>query len=108
MTANSQFIAVKAIQALTRRGIPASVSRGMDRKADSGARLNDQIVKRTFDIVFSLAVLIVFSPLYFLLGLLIAVSSPGPIFYYQERAGKNFKSLNVSSSEQWCRMPIRF
>ena len=93
MTANSQFIAVKAIQALTRRGLPTSVSQRIDHKADSGSILNDQMVKRTFDIVFSLAVLIIFSPLYFLLGFLIAVSSPGPIFYCQERAGKNFKKF---------------
>jgi lipopolysaccharide/colanic/teichoic acid biosynthesis glycosyltransferase len=53
--------------------------------------LNGDFAKRLFDIVFSLAVLIVFSPLYLLIALSIAVSSPGPIFYVQERIGKNHK-----------------
>ncbi|MDJ0510706.1 MAG: sugar transferase [Crocosphaera sp.] len=93
MTANTQFIAVKAIQALTRRGLPASVSQRIYQKPRSRRMLSDQVIKRTFDIIFSLSVLIVFSPLYLLLGLLIAISSPGPIFYCQERAGKNFKKF---------------
>ncbi len=93
MTANSQFIAVKAIQALTRRGLPTLVSSRIEPKPGSRRILNDQVVKRTFDIVFSLSVLIIFSPLYLLLGILIAISSSGPIFYYQERAGKNFKKF---------------
>ncbi len=93
MTANSQFIAVKALQALTRRGLPTSVSQRIYQKPRSQAISSDKLVKRTFDIIFSLSVLIIFSPLYLLLGLLIAISSPGPIFYFQERAGKNFKKF---------------
>lgn len=54
-------------------------------------RLNKEFNKRLFDIVFSLFVLIVFSPLYLLLILLIAISSKGPIFYLQKRVGKNYK-----------------
>jgi lipopolysaccharide/colanic/teichoic acid biosynthesis glycosyltransferase len=41
--------------------------------------------------MFSLSVLILFLPLYLLLAMLIALSSPGPIFYVQERVGKNYK-----------------
>jgi Undecaprenyl-phosphate galactose phosphotransferase WbaP len=52
---------------------------------------NKEFAKRLFDIVFSLSVLILFSPVYLLLALLIAISSPGPIFYVQERVGKNYK-----------------
>ncbi|MGV0027386.1 sugar transferase [Phormidesmis priestleyi] len=44
-----------------------------------------------FDIVFSLAVLMLFSPVYLILSGLIALSSEGPIFYVQERVGKNYK-----------------
>ena len=54
-------------------------------------RLNKEFNKRLFDIVFSLFVLIVFSPLYLLLISLIAISSKGPIFYLQKRVGKNYK-----------------
>jgi lipopolysaccharide/colanic/teichoic acid biosynthesis glycosyltransferase len=56
--------------------------------------LNGEFAKRLFDIVFSLSVLILFSPVYLILVLLIAFSSQGPIFYIQERVGKNFKPFN--------------
>ncbi|MDF5722753.1 MAG: sugar transferase [Rhizonema sp. PD37] len=56
--------------------------------------LNGEIAKRLFDIVFSLLVLILFSPVYLILVLLIALSSEGPIFYIQERVGKNYKLFN--------------
>lgn len=47
----------------------------------------DATLKRIFDIVVSLACLVVFSPLFFVLGILIKLSSSGPIFYGQERVG---------------------
>ncbi|MBE9006555.1 sugar transferase [Fortiea sp. LEGE XX443] len=56
--------------------------------------LNGEFVKRLFDIGFSLSVLILFFPLYLILALLIALSSEGPIFYVQERVGKNYKRFN--------------
>ncbi len=54
-------------------------------------RFDRDFFKRLFDIVFSLTVLIVFSPVYLILGMLVAISSPGPMFYTQERVGKDFK-----------------
>ena len=56
--------------------------------------LYGEFFKRLFDIVFSLSVLILFSPIYMILALLIAISSKGPIFYVQERVGKNYRSFN--------------
>jgi lipopolysaccharide/colanic/teichoic acid biosynthesis glycosyltransferase len=53
--------------------------------------LNGELAKRLFDIAFSLSVLILFFPIYIILALLIAVSSQGPIFYIQERVGKNYR-----------------
>jgi lipopolysaccharide/colanic/teichoic acid biosynthesis glycosyltransferase len=47
-----------------------------------------------FDITFSLLVLILFFPVYIVLALLIAFSSEGPIFYLQERVGKNYRVFN--------------
>jgi lipopolysaccharide/colanic/teichoic acid biosynthesis glycosyltransferase len=44
-------------------------------------------LKRLVDIVFSLVVLIVLSPLFLLIGLVIALYSPGPVFFLQERVG---------------------
>lgn len=55
------------------------------------AALDGDFSKRLFDILFSLLVLILFSPLYLVLAILIALTSPGPIFYVQQRVGKNFQ-----------------
>lgn len=44
-------------------------------------------IKRAFDIVTSLLVLIILSPLYCILALLVYCTSKGPIFYKQERIG---------------------
>jgi lipopolysaccharide/colanic/teichoic acid biosynthesis glycosyltransferase len=90
MTANSQLISVKVLQALMRRGFQPWVTR---RKSQSSwlQVLDGNFAKRLFDVLFSLFVLVVFSPLYLLLASLIAISSPGPIFYTQQRVGKNYK-----------------
>ena len=90
MTANSQVISVKLVQALIRRGFYPLVSSRRNPSLSLPA-LDRDFAKRLFDIGFSLFVLIAFSPVYFLLALLIAISSPGPIFYVQERVGKNYK-----------------
>ncbi|MBD2298977.1 sugar transferase [Nostoc sp. FACHB-190] len=63
-------------------------------KVSSAQALNGEFVKRLFDIGFSLSVLILFFPLYLILALLIAFSSEGPIFYVQERVGKNYRRFN--------------
>lgn len=46
-------------------------------------------MKRIFDIVCSLVILAIFLPFGLILGILIALESPGGIFYRQERIGKN-------------------
>ncbi|NJP09833.1 MAG: sugar transferase [Leptolyngbyaceae cyanobacterium RU_5_1] len=84
MTAESQLVSGKSIRAILRRGVLPFLS-------DS---LHGAFVKRIFDIVFSLAVLILFSPLYVLLILLVAHSSSGSVFYVQERVGKNYKRFD--------------
>jgi lipopolysaccharide/colanic/teichoic acid biosynthesis glycosyltransferase len=45
--------------------------------------------KRVFDVLFSLSVLILFSPVYLLIGFLISATSEGPILYVQKRVGRN-------------------
>lgn len=44
-------------------------------------------MKRSFDIVFSLIGLIILLPLFILVGLLIILTSSGPVFYHQTRVG---------------------
>jgi len=46
-------------------------------------------VKRSFDFIVAMAALIVFSPILFLLALIIKLTSPGPVFYRGVRIGKN-------------------
>ena len=51
----------------------------------------DDLIKRAFDIFFSLSFLILISPLFLLISLSIKLTSPGPIFYSQKRVGKDKK-----------------
>jgi Undecaprenyl-phosphate glucose phosphotransferase len=47
------------------------------------------VVKRVMDIILSSIALVLFAPLMLLIALLIKLTSPGPIFYRQERCGLN-------------------
>lgn len=49
------------------------------------------IVKRVFDIVVSLTVLILLSPLLLLVMVLIKLESPGPVFYISKRVGTGYQ-----------------
>lgn len=92
MTANSQLISVKVMQGLFRKGFQSFLN--LNRLNLSISILNGNFIKRLFDIVFALFILIVFSPLYFILTVLIAINSRGPIFYIQQRIGKNHQPFN--------------
>ncbi len=54
-----------------------------------------KVLKRIFDIFFSIFFMIVGSPLYVFAAIMVRMSSPGPIFYRQERVGKNGKAFNI-------------
>ena len=47
------------------------------------------VLKRVFDVLVALAVLIACSPVYLLIALLVRLSSPGPVLFDQERMGMN-------------------
>ena len=53
--------------------------------------LDGDVAKRLFDIGFSLLVLGVFSPLYLVIAIAIAMTSSGSIFYIHTRVGRNFR-----------------
>lgn len=57
--------------------------------------LRNRIVKRVFDIVFSLAVLILSSPLFLFLVVTIKLSSRGPVIFSQRRVGINSKEFTM-------------
>jgi len=51
-------------------------------------------VKRSFDILVSSALLLGFSPVFFLIALAIKMESKGPVFYIAKRAGRGYKIFN--------------
>lgn len=51
--------------------------------------------KRFFDILCSFLAIVVFSPLYIILMILVKCTSKGPIFFKQRRIGKNKKIFNI-------------
>jgi lipopolysaccharide/colanic/teichoic acid biosynthesis glycosyltransferase len=51
------------------------------------------MVKRSGDLVFSLAVLSLGAPLFLLLGLMVKLTSRGPVFYVQQRVGRDYRSF---------------
>lgn len=52
-------------------------------------------LKRIFDIVCCLLLLIIFLPLFFIIGILIKIDSKGPVFFLQKRCGRNGKIFNM-------------
>ena len=70
--------------------------------------LKNRVVKRTFDICFSLTVLLLLSPFFLVIILLIKLTSPGPVFFKQNRVGTNniefemykFRSMTVQAKKQ--------
>lgn len=73
--------------------------------------LGNAIIKRTFDIIGSLILIILTSPVLIFCAIGVRLSSPGPILFKQERVGLNkkpfnmykFRSMrvNVESSTAW-------
>jgi lipopolysaccharide/colanic/teichoic acid biosynthesis glycosyltransferase len=49
------------------------------------------IIKRAFDITFSALALLLLSPLFLIIALLIKLESKGPVFYYSFRVGSGYK-----------------
>ncbi len=81
---------------------------------DSGIRGWNFALKRAFDIIFSTAVLTAgFIPM-MLIAFLIRLDSPGPIFYRQQRIGRNgrvfscykFRSMYQDADKQKARLAV--
>ena len=50
-------------------------------------------LKRIGDVIFSLLVLTLGSPIFILIGILVKLSSPGSVFYIQKRVGRNYREF---------------
>ncbi len=64
----------------------------VDRPTYRGA---NRIVKRSFDVVGSLLLLLLFSPLFVVLMASVKLTSPGPAFFRQERVGLSGKTFRM-------------
>ncbi len=58
--------------------------------------------KRLFDISVSLLGIIVLSPIFLLLAIIIKIDSKGPVFFKQQRVGKNGKVFNMYKFRSMC------
>lgn len=68
-----------------------------------GNRVVYRFIKRAFDVVFSAAVLIVFCWLFAIVAILIKVDDPkGPVFFKQERVGKDGKTFQMFKFRSMC------
>ena len=52
-------------------------------------------IKRLFDIIFSIFILIIFSPFLLIISMLVKLTSKGDIFFTQERVGKDGKIFKI-------------
>ena len=55
----------------------------------------DRYIKRMIDLVLSIIATIILSPLILIISILIKIDSKGPIFFLQERLGKNGKVFRI-------------
>lgn len=61
----------------------------------SSMSIFESFLKRLLDLILSLTTLIVLTPAFIITAILIKLSSKGPIFYFQERAGKHRKLFKM-------------
>ena len=54
-----------------------------------------KILKRVFDIVFSILLLIILSPIFLITGLLVKIDSAGPFFYGSKRVGEKGEEIKI-------------
>jgi lipopolysaccharide/colanic/teichoic acid biosynthesis glycosyltransferase len=79
-----------------------------DRRNPHASRKIFAVLKRTTDIAFSLAALILLSPLFLIISLLLKMTSAGPVFYRQKRLGESgvaftflkFRSMYVANDSR--------
>jgi len=53
------------------------------------------VIKRGFDVLASLAGLVLLSPVLAVVALAIKLTSPGPVFFRQERVGRGFRRFEI-------------
>jgi Undecaprenyl-phosphate galactose phosphotransferase WbaP len=92
MTVNNR---IPVIARLTRmnRSIAVSSHRRLRQQSRSSFLDMSRVVKRIFDLSFSLTVLTLGFPIYLLLAACVYISSPGPVFFSHQRVGRNHRTF---------------
>lgn len=68
--------------------MPVKAYGGADAQWSREAATSDRLI-RIFDIIFSLALMVAVAPAFLLLVLLLQIDSRGPVFFVQQRVGRN-------------------
>lgn len=74
----------------------------LNERTDSRDSLYADGLKRGLDIFLSLFALVILSPLFLIEAILIISEDPGPVFYKQNRVGKNEKKFKVFKFRTMC------
>jgi lipopolysaccharide/colanic/teichoic acid biosynthesis glycosyltransferase len=77
------------------KGAPESVEPLLIAMQSRDERSVTAVIKRGLDIVGSLALLLVLSPVFLLIAALIKLTSPGPVFFRQVRVGQDAKPFTI-------------
>jgi len=62
--------------------------------SQSKISVSERMLKRAFDVLFAVSALVLLSPVYFVISVLILITSGRPVFYSQKRVGLNGKVFN--------------
>jgi len=64
--------------------------------------VNEQTLKRSFDLIFSSIVMILGSPVFLAVMLAVKITSPGPVFYRQRRCGQWGEMFEIYKFRSMC------
>ena len=72
--------------------------------AKKASKINYMSVKRVFDLVISTIGLIILSPIFLILAIIVKLDSKGPVFFAHTRYGKMEKNSKCTNLEQCMKM----
>jgi lipopolysaccharide/colanic/teichoic acid biosynthesis glycosyltransferase len=78
------------------QNIKSRVNEQRARQRNQATKLFDKriITKRVFDLIISALTVIILSPIFMLIALIIKLESPGPVLYVSKRAGRGYRVFN--------------
>ena len=74
---------------------PRAVPRAKSIERQSVAQSLYPQIKRVLDLILSLALLVILSPLFLIIAILVKLSSPGPVLFTSTRIGKDCKPIRI-------------